>query len=163
MGIMIFCARIMRSGLHTLDDDRQKYISRIQEGEKRIAEDRKNISAQDHVWIMQAAIEDLLRLEGNQHGYSVKREGMAIELETPDGPWQVELAMRERHLRSTHKVLHGRSRWILSGFGQMETHAEPASLMASLNRHLHSVPEEMGEPEHLARRMGGFAAVARKL
>lgn len=163
LGIMIFCARIMRRGLRTLDDDRARYLERIQEDERKIAEDRKNISAMDHIWIMQAALEDLLRLENYPEGYAVHRAGMSLEFVTPEGPWNVEIAMRERHLRSTHRVLHGKSRWVLSGFGQVESHPDPASLMASLNAHLHSQPVTAGEPEHLARRMGGIAAIMRKI
>lgn len=163
LGIMVFCARIMRRGLSTLDDDRHKYMERIHEGEKRLAEDRKNIAALDHISIMRAALEDLMRLEGNPEGFSVIQEGMSLELVTPDGVWHIDLAMRERHLRSAHRVLHGRGRWILSGFGLHEEHQEIGGLMASLNSHLRAEPVICGEPEHLARRIGALHASPYKL
>lgn len=134
-------ARIMRRGLPTLDDNRKSYMEKIHATERRLAEDRKNISSAEHLDVMGAALRDLLRLDGNPEGFSVRKSGDAWELETPEGAWRVELLMREKSLRTSGRVLHGRSRWVLSGFDIMETHPDPASLMRSLNAHLHAPPD----------------------
>lgn len=138
LAILIFCARIMRRGLTTLDEDRQHYLERIKSGEKQLAEDRKKIPALEHLHIMRAALEDLIRLDGNPPGYSVQMHGRIIELVTPEGNWKIQLIMRERGLRSTSKVLHGKARWLLTGFDRQEEHPDHASLMRSLNARLHS-------------------------
>lgn len=142
LGIMLFCARIMRRGLTTLDEDRKKYLERIQAGERQLAEDRKKIPAREHMLVMRAAVEDLVRLDGSPPGFSVTMGERYIELQTPEGIWRIELAMRERSLRSARRVLHGRSRWVLSGFGHVERHSEQKTLMASLNAHLHGKIED---------------------
>lgn len=128
-------------------------MERIHQEERKIDEDRKNITASEHMWIMKAAMEDLLRLDGSPSDYAVRQNGNALELATPDGMWRVELLMRERGLKSARRVLHGRSLWRLSGFGHEESHPDPASLMRSLNEHLHDKASPPGEPGHLARRM----------
>lgn len=131
-------ARIMRKGLPTLDDNRKSYMEKIHETERRLAEDRKNISSAEHLDVMGAALRDLLRLDGDPHGFSVRKMGNAWELATPKGAWRVELLMHEKSLRTSGRVLHGRSRWLLSGFDIVETHPDPASLMRSLNARMHS-------------------------
>lgn len=161
LGLILFCARIMRKGIRTLDDDRKRWLERMHTEELRIEEDRKNIAAADHLVMMRAAVDDLLRLEGRTQGYETRSEGRRIELATPNGPWLVELLMREKNLRSAHRVLHGRSRWLLSGFGVHEQHADPASLMRSLACHLRGEDNPLFEPEHLARRLARAPGKAR--
>lgn len=153
LGLLIFCARIMRRGLTTLDDDRKKTRERIEEARRRVAEDKKNISAGEQIYLAQAAIADLIRLDCRESECSLKTGDHLIDLATPDGAWQIELLMRERSLRSRHKVLHGQSRWLLHGPGINEEHRELATLMASLARQLRGVPEIEPIPAHLARRL----------
>lgn len=162
LGAMIFCARIMRKGITTLDEDRRLYLERIHEEEHRIAEDRKNISSTEHLQIMRAAVEDLLRLEGNPEGYAIKGQGRAITLETPKGPWTIELVMRERSLKSCGRTLHGKSRWRLEGCGQSEDHDSPASLMQCLHAHLRTNEQSPApEPPHLAARLAPLPSARR--
>lgn len=163
LGAMIFCARIMRKGITTLDEDRQHYLERIREEENRLAEDRKNISSTEHLQIMRAAVEDLLRLAGNPEGYSIGTQGRSLTLQSPKGPWLIELVMRERNLKLSGRTLHGRSRWRLEGNGHCENHDNPASLMRSLHAQL-LANEKQPEPEpaHLAARIAPLPA-ARKL
>ncbi len=153
LAALVFCARIMKRGLTTLDDDRKQCIEKIRLRERQLAEDRKNIPAADHMLLVRAAVEDLMRLEGRPEGFSITDHGNACELHCPTGDWRIELAMRELNLRSTKKVVHGRCLWLLSGKDCHETHADPASLMRSLNQHLHESMAVPGEPEHLARRL----------
>lgn len=136
LAIMMFCARMMRRGLTTLDQDRQRFFGRLEEGKRQLAEDRKKMPAAEHLEVMRAAMDDLLRLDDNPAGFAIMADGKKITLQTPKGAWEVELLMRERNLASAKKVLHGKSRWLLSGFNQKEYHNDPASLMKSLNEHL---------------------------
>ncbi|MDE5832600.1 MAG: translation initiation factor IF-2 [Desulfovibrio sp.] len=155
LGIIIWCFRRMRRGVRTLDDDRETWMAKIQSGKKLLEEDRKNISADERLMVVRAAMEDLLRLDDNPEGCAVRSDGRKLELTTPKGAWSVELIMNERKLRSAPKILHGRSRWLLSGFGHFEHHEDPAGLMRSLNEHLRSREWDAGEPAHLARRFSG--------
>lgn len=143
LGLMLFCSRLMRRGLTSLDERRSHYLENIHQGEKHLEETNKKMGADEHMQIIQAATQDLLRLDDNPKGYSLEREPRKIILRTPSGAWEIELLMRERQLKGSRKVLHGRSRWRLSGFGQIENHGNLGELMASLNRHLHPDKEIM--------------------
>lgn len=153
LAALVFCFRSMRRGLSTLDDDRTKFLTKIRDGEHKLKEEQKQVPALEHLALMRAAVEDLLRLEDAPPGYRVESEGRAVLLHTPKGTWRVELAMREASLKSRKRVLHGRPRWFLSGMGQQEQHGDPASLMRSLHAHLHAEEELPAEPSHLARRI----------
>lgn len=150
---LIFCLRIMRRGITTLDQDRDQYLERIRAGERQLDEDRKNISLDEQCRVLRAAVEDLLRLAGDPPGHELSGKGTRLVLRTPAGEWRLELSMRERSLRGTRKVLHGRSRWLLSGFGRDETFDDLAGLMRSLNAHLRGDEMVTPEPAHLARRL----------
>ncbi|WP_022656558.1 hypothetical protein [uncultured Desulfovibrio sp.] len=150
---MIFCLRIMRRGITTLDQDRNQYLERIRAGERQLDEDRKNISLDEQCRVLRAAVEDLLRLAGDPPGHELSGKGARLVLRTPAGEWRLELSMRERSLRGARKVLHGRGRWLLSGFGRDETFDDLAGLMCSLNAHLRGDDMATPEPAHLARRL----------
>lgn len=150
---LIFCVRIMRRGITTLDEDRAQYLERIHAEERQLDEDRKNISLDEHLHVLHAAVADLLRLAGNPPGHALTGHGSTLVLRTPEGEWRIELIMRERTLRRTHKVLHGRSRWLLSGFGRNEHFEDLAGLMCNLNAYLHGDKLVPPEPAHLARRL----------
>lgn len=158
LAALVFCFRMMRRGISSLDDDRRKFRAKIEDGEHKLREEQKQVPAAEHLELMRAAVEDLLRLEGAPAGYRVESAGRVILLHTPRGPWRVELAMREASLKSRKVVLHGRPRWFLSGMGQQEQHGDPASLMASLHAHLHAEEESPPEPAHLARRLNAAHA-----
>lgn len=144
LGLILFCARLMRRGISSLDDHRAHYLENIQQGERELAEVNKRMGADEHMRIIHSAVKDLLRLDGNPAGFTLEAGERNITLQTPSGPWEIELLMRERQLKGSRKVLHGRGRWRLSGFGRAEEHADIAGLMRSLNTHLH--PEgETGE------------------
>lgn len=150
---LVFCFRIMRRGMSTLDDDRGKFLARIRDGEHKLEEEQKQVAADEHMALMRAAVEDLLRLADSPPGYRMETAGRTILLHTPKGTWRLELAMREISLKSRQKVLHGRPRWLLSGPGHEEQHADAAAIMRSLHAHLHAEGELAPEPPHLARRL----------
>lgn len=152
--LVIFCARIMRRGLTTLEDDRKQNKERIADGMRKLEEDKKNISANECLYLAEAALRDLIRLERRSRECRIEAIGNTIELHTADDCWQLELLMRESALRSRHKILHGQSHWVLRCREINESHREISSLMASLNRHLHG-NREICLPPHLARRLAG--------
>lgn len=155
LAMLVICARVMRRGVRTLDENRMEWRENMRQTEIQIEKDRKNMSSGEHLKILRAAMEDLLRLEGQPEGYSVREKDGILELSTPEGSWKVELLMRESGLRSSKRVLHGKSRWRLEGFGLEELHADPASLMRSLNERLHARSEAGKEEEqsHIIKRM----------
>lgn len=154
--VLLYCARIMRHGLTTLDEDRSKFMARISEEKRHLEEDSKHISAEEQLYLMRAALKDFLRLEDCPKGSEVKERGHVIEIRAPGNVWQVELLMRERLLASTKKVLHGRSCWVLRGESVYEVHSELSRLMASLNAHWHGIYSEKAEPDFVARRLAAF-------
>lgn len=137
LGLMMFCGRLMRRGLTSLDEHRAHYLENIHQGERELEEVNKSMGADEHLRIVHSAVNDILRLDDNPSGFTLSLEKRKIILQTPEGPWEIELLMRERQLKGSRKVLHGRSRWRLSGFEKTEDHADIAELMASLNKHLH--------------------------
>lgn len=153
LAALVLCFRIMRRGMSTLDDDRQKFLARIRDGENKLAEEQKQVPAAEHLALMRAAVEDLLRLADSPPGYYVETEGGTILLRTPKGTWRLELAMQERSLKSRQRVLHGQPRWLLSSARHQEQHEDAASIMRSLHIHLRSEEDETAEPPHLARRV----------
>lgn len=155
LAMLVICARVMRRGVRTLDEKRMEWQENMRQTEKQIEKDRKNISFGEQLNVLRVAMEDLLRLEGEPAGYQVQEKDGILELCTPGGSWKVRLLMRERGLKSSRRVLHGKCRWLLEGFGVEESHMDPASLMRSLNEHLHgrSMPGQDEEESHIARRM----------
>lgn len=153
--MLVMCARVMRRGVRTLDENRKEWREHMHEQEQQIEKDRKNISSGEHLAILRAAMKDLLRLEGDPEGYEVLDKDGALELSTPQGSWRVELLMHESGLKSARRILHGKCRWRLEGFGFEELHMDPASLMRSLNEHLHNEGSRGRDEEesHIARRM----------
>lgn len=146
-------ARVMRKGVSTLDDNRRQWLENMAAADRQLADDRRNMPASEHLLIMRTAVEDLLRLDDFPEGCEVRQESGKVLLRTPAGEWMVELNMREKGVRGGGKVLHGKPRWRLTGPDVEEEHVEPASLMRSLNDHLHARASKNDVPEHLARRM----------
>lgn len=153
LAALVICFRIMRRGMSTLDDDRRKFLARIHDDTHKLEEEQKQVAADEHLALMRAAVEDLLRLADSPAGYRMETAGRTILLHTPKGAWRLELAMRERSLKTRKLVLHGRPRWLLSGPGHEEEHTDAASVMRSLNDHLRTEAELAPEPPHLARRL----------
>ena len=155
---LVFCFRIMRRGMSTLDDDRRKFLARIRDGENKLGEEQKQVAAAEHLSLMRAAVEELLRWADSPAGDSMETAGRTILLHTPKGTWRRTLAMREISLKSRQKVLHGRPRWLLSGPAHEEQHTDAAAVMRSLHAHLRTEGELEPEPPHLARRLSGARA-----
>lgn len=164
LAAIIFCARIMRRGITTLEDDRKEYLARMAAGQRQIDDDNRNISANEQLALAQAALEDLLRLD-NSATARLERTGKALTVSRGREVWKIELVMMERMLTS-HKMLHGQQTWLLHGEGIgeppsehhpdhciEETHTDIAGLMASFNNHWHGIHHAPLEPEHISRRI----------
>lgn len=150
LAILLFCARIMRRGLTTLDDDRKRYEERVREETRLLSECNKKITADEQLLLARAAIADLLRLE--QKECRVDSSDHTIDIGLPEQTVRVRLQMREINLRSTHRALHGQSRWLLEASGRSEEFRDIAALMARLNDLLHGANAEI-VPDHIARRL----------
>lgn len=153
VGIVV-CRRILRAGQTSLAQSREKMQSRFLDGEKRLQEDAKNISLEEQIHILHAALEDLLRLEGNKPGFHIHQEDKScFLLTTPSGAIRITFSLREQQLRATQQVLRGHERWCMEQNGLKETFSSIAALMTRINDHLHgdddNLPPEMS---HLARR-----------
>lgn len=152
--LFVFSARVMRRGLPTLDDDRQRHLAHIGEEKRKISEDVRNISAAEQMHVANAAIADLLRLEGLGQMAELSAEGHVIELRLPDRAFKVRLLMKEANLRSAHRALHGASRWRLEAGGACEEHRDLAALMSGLAAHLRGDGDNVDTPPpHIARRV----------
>lgn len=172
LGAMIFSARIMRKGRPSLDEARSRCLSRIHDQELMLAEDRRNVPAEEEIGLMRSAMADLLRLEGEPAGWSLERSGRTLRLETPDGEWRVELvAGRPCKISggSAARSPHTGSRWLLEGANVSEGHADAASLMRSLQAHMPGSGGCRGgdggiepEPAHLAARTRGIAQARKR-
>lgn len=151
---LVVCRRILRAGQTSLAQSREKMQSRFFEGEKQLQEDAKKISLDEQIHILRAALEDLLRLEGNKPGFHIRQEDKSsFALITPSEEIRITFSMREQQLRATHQVLRGHERWAMEHNGLKEQFSTIAALMSRLNDLLHgddnSLPPEMS---HLARR-----------
>jgi hypothetical protein len=133
---MIFCFRALKRGLGTLEQTRMRHYEDIRAGEQRLLDDAKSISRSEHLRLAHAAIADLLHLEGDRAGFSLRTQGSALLVNTPDGVLRVTLDMRERTLRRTRRLLRGKECWMLSGFGCEEKFADLAGLMRDLTAYL---------------------------
>lgn len=149
---VVYCFRTMGRGRTNLTQAKARYQEIFSAGERKLEDEKKDIGLDEQLRVLRAGVEDLLRLE-EKSGYSFNVEGNALSIQTPAGPWTIELLMREQTLRSTRRVLHGHARWLLHGFGKKEEFGDMASLMAGLTAHLHGDSPPQPEPEHFARRI----------
>lgn len=152
---VVFCMRIMRRGISTLEQNRVKYLEHMQEEQRHIDEDKKNISANENFKLLHAAILDLVRLTDRPDDYEVIVGNNVINLNTPSSTWVIELFMRERHLKTKHKVLHGRCQWYLKG-PNVDLHFENLiHLMHCLDSHLRGNDNIPKIPDQFSRRLHG--------
>ncbi|MDR1776313.1 MAG: translation initiation factor IF-2 [Desulfovibrio sp.] len=135
---LIFCFRMLKRGLSTMKKYRKGHFEHISAQEQQIREDKKNISASEHIHVAYAAIVDLLRLEGDRPGFSVTRQASAVLLKTPRGDIRIRLNMREKILHSTGRVLHGRTAWWLEYPDGIEEFSDLVELMRTLAAYIRS-------------------------
>lgn len=147
--VVVFCVRLMKRGLTTLEDERALCDERIRAMEEQIRQDQKNMPSSEHLHIALAALRDMLRLADYPSGFwlevvkddSGSSIGKVLVLHTPDGDWRVSLSMRERQLRAVQKVAHGQGRWHLYGSDIHEEYTGLPQLMCALHNHLRQKSE----------------------
>ena len=167
---VVISLRIVRKGISSLDDDRGELLERIKGEEKRIREDKKNISAREQMDLTQAAIRDLLSLDGHDHANSLAVEKDRILLHVSGKIFSIELIMNECRLKSVRRVLHGRCKWrinwgktnaLFDDIGelmkflhqQLQGHEEQIFLQDPFSSHLHGGrPEKAGLPRQRSNR-----------
>lgn len=155
IALFIFCARLMRRGLSSLDDTRKKHLEKIDGEKQHLAEDAKNISAYDHLYVLHAALADLIRLSENPVAWQMHRHNNVITLKSPSAYWEIELVMRERALSSTRRILHGKPDWILRSKDSQEHFPEIGKMMKVLNEHIRSRAQSECLPPCITRRLEG--------
>ena len=144
VAMVVFCARFMKRGLTTLEDERAECLERIRQMEEKIKEDQKNMASGEHLCIARAGLEDLLRLAGNPAGMWIEvvprgdgeAQCGALVLHLPEGELRISLSMRERELRGVRKVAHGRSIWHLSGLDMNDVYTDLVPLMRAVSARL---------------------------
>lgn len=186
VAVVILSVRLMKGGLSTLEDEREKCLERIRRMEEKIQEDQKNMASSEHLRIARSGLLDLLRQAGNPAGTWIEivgaglgeARGETLVLHVPEGELRISLSMRERELRGVRKVAHGRGRWHLSGLGLREEYTDLVPLMRAVSARLALCLEEedspppfrpLGDPSaevppelpHLARRFSRAAGAHR--
>lgn len=73
---VLFCLRLTRQGLGTLEEERDRCLERIREMEEQVREDQKNMPSGEHLRIVHAALEDLLRQAG-----APTEDGLLVEMD----------------------------------------------------------------------------------
>ena len=144
LAAVVFCVRLMKRGLTTLEDERAQCLERIRQMEEKIQEDQKNMASSEHLRVARAGLEDLLRLAGNPPGMRLESlaqgqgeaRGEALVLHLPEGEVRISLSMRERELKGMRKVVHGHGRWHLNGLGLNEEYTDLVPLMRALSARL---------------------------
>lgn len=150
---LVISFRIVRNGIPSLDDDRSGLLEKINSEEKRIMEDKKNISAGEQMALTEAAIRDLLSLDGLDHeaALAVVENGFLLEL--PEKKWLIELMMNECQLKSVRRVLHGRCQWRISGDKANAVFDDIGEMMSFLHKLLRCDAPDMAPQVHIARRV----------
>lgn len=161
LAVCVFCARVMRKGIKTLDQRRGEYLEAMRAGEARIGEERKNISSAERVDVAYAALLDLARLNDFPSNWKISRENRKITLDTPEGVWTLELLIKESKLKSTGKILRGQGKWSLRDGATTRFYADPGELFGDLVADLRHEEKEAPEPEHFARRVAAARSLRR--
>ena len=82
---LIFSFRIMRRGIGSLERSTERMRERIEGEERKIAEDMRNMSSEEHMDVTTAAVRDLLRLTPGREACPVEVEGRRLVLHLPEG------------------------------------------------------------------------------
>ena len=130
---LIFSFRIMRRGIGSLERSTERMRERIEGEERKIAEDMRNMSSEEHMDVTTAAVRDLLRLTPGREACPVEVEGRRLVLHLPEGEVSLALAMQEASLRSLHKRIQGHAVWQVRGCRRDADFHDVASAMRHLD------------------------------
>lgn len=149
---LIFSFRIMRRGIGSLERSSERMRERIAGEERKIAEDMRNMSSEEHMDVTTAAVRDLLRLTPGREACPVEVEGRRLVLHLPEGELSLALAMQETSLRSLHKRIQGHAVWQVRGCRRDADFHDVASAMQHLDHILRGYEKEAEELPQFARR-----------
>lgn len=157
---LIFSFRIMRRGIGSLERSSERMRERIEGEERKIAEDMRNMSSEEHMDVTTAAVRDLLRLTPGREGCPVEVEGRRLVLHLPEGDLSLALAIQETSLRSLHKRIQGHAVWQVRGCRRDADFHDVASAMRHLDHILRGQEEETAELPQFARRFAPSRGMA---
>lgn len=149
---LVFSFRIMRRGIGSLERSTERMRERIEGEERKIAEDMRNMSSEEHMDVTTAAVRDLLRLTPGRENCPVEVEGRRLVLHLPEGEISLALAMQEASLRSLHKRIQGHAVWQVRGCRRDADFHDVASAMRHLDHILRGQEKEAEELPQFARR-----------
>lgn len=161
VGLMI-SFRIMRRGIGSLEQSSERMRERIAGEERRIADDKRHMSSEEHMAVTRAAVADLVRLTPGREGCAVEENGHRIVLHLPEGEVSMTLAVQEMTLRSSRKSLAGHSVWQVRGCGQDADFRDIASAMRHLDGILRGASAEERELPQFSRRFAPQAPALRR-
>ena len=155
LALFAFIARIWRGGLGTYGESHKKMAQRIRETSAEIRERNNAMSASEQLQILDAALHEVLELEGNPPGCVVRHCESGIGLDTPQGRWVVLFAQRQSTLRGQRRTVHGTGQWQVRHEGAASRYfADLGQLMRYLRTVLHPgehAAAEGGAPEFTRR------------
>lgn len=149
---LIFSFRIMRRGIGSLERSSERMRERIEGEERKITEDMRNMSSEEHMDVTTAAVRDLLRLTPGREAIPVEVEGRRLVLHLPEGELSLALAMQEASLRSLHKRIQGHAVWQVRGCRRDADFHDVASAMRHLDHILRGHEKEAEELPQFSRR-----------
>lgn len=181
LGIVLFIVlrRLLRRGLSTQAQSRAAMEKRIRKTSAEIHESNLFMSAEERLDLMEAALREILALEGNPQGCSLERRAGGILLRAPWGARRIVHRIHTASPRGMRRPSRGEERWEVweeSGAGARDEPRRKAAPrvfpdLAAMMRHMDALVrfggrlseegEEAGTPElrrHLTRGRGPRAA-----
>lgn len=159
---LIISFRIMRNGIGSLEKSSARMQERIAGEERKIADEMRHMSGEEHMTVTRAAVADLLRLTPGREHCVVEQDGRRLVLHLPEGEVSVMLAMQEMTLRCSRKALAGQCVWQVRGGGWDADFRDIASAMRHLDGILRGAATEERELPQFSRRFAPQAPPLRR-
>ena len=129
---IMWCLRMVRKGQTSLQKDKERWQEKFRQEETKLNKEQQEITAQEQTHLLNAAIQDLLRLE-NRTDATVTRNGNTIRIQLePQTVLSVSLSAREQKITGLGTVLHSPTVWSLTRSGETKVYTRLDSLMRTL-------------------------------
>lgn len=129
---LILIRRIWKGGLGTFEQSTRKMQQRISDTDAEIRDHNLAMPPGEQLHIVEAALWELLELEGKPAGFGVRRTEKSLCLTTPSGDMEIMYTVRQSTLRSAGRVMRGAAHWQVSHCGQTQVFSDLAPLMRFL-------------------------------
>ena len=159
---LIISFRIMRNGIGSLEKSTARMQERIAGEERKLADEMRHMTSEEHMAVTRAAVADLLRLTPGREHCAVEQEGNRIVLHLPEGEVSMMLAVQEMTLRSSHKALAGQSVWQVRGGDRDADFRDIASAMRHLDGILRGTTTKKRKLPQFSRRFAPQALPLRR-